>query len=62
MAKEGKPSLAEFAASQVDPRHKKWADDLPDDIKAQILAADGVPSRVIAECGIEWRTAITPEG
>lgn len=49
MAAEGMPSLAEFAAAQVSGRSRKWCDDLPDDVKAQILSADGVPSRVIAE-------------
>lgn len=49
MAAEKGTSLAEFAAAQVNGRSKKWADDLPDDIKAQILSADGVPSRVVAE-------------
>jgi hypothetical protein len=44
-----KPSLAEFAAAQPNPRNQKWADTLPEDIKDQINAAEGVSSRVIAE-------------
>lgn len=43
------PSLTEFAATQPDPRSRKWADSLPEDIKDQIVGAKGVSSRVIAE-------------
>lgn len=46
---KGTPSLAEFAATQPNPRTQKWADTLPEDIKEQISAAEGVSSRVIAE-------------
>ena len=40
-------SLGEFARENGRRKAKSWCDDLPDDVKAQIVASDGIPTSVI---------------
>jgi hypothetical protein len=41
------PSLDEFARQHGGRRAKSWCDDLPDDVKAQIVASDASTALIV---------------
>ena len=43
----GTPSLEEFARQHGGRKAKSWCDDLPDDVKVQIVASDAPVSLIV---------------